>query len=247
MTLTFTGVFKGDSIQWLSVDYFYVTASEGSKLNPGNPAGGGGGGGGGGGSDGSNGSSSKTNVGAIAGGVVGGVVLLAAIGLVLFFFLKKRKSRNNYAGRYDGFQPQNMYNNPGPMINSGFGPAGPQVSQQYTPLQQTTPSVYSVPMSVVPGTVAASTVTPMASNSDPYRSSTYAASSSEGSRTALTHSSMVVANPSSNHNSNQNWMDMKDAQRAAIDTRPVERQHQDSGIRYPQPGVVDIPPTYTAA
>jgi hypothetical protein len=84
LTVTFTGVKTGnESIQWLAIDYFYVTASAGT--------------GGDGGQSGSSGSASdgsesgKSPVGAIVGGVVGGVAVLVLLGLGVLFFLKRRK------------------------------------------------------------------------------------------------------------------------------------------------------------
>ncbi|KAF9260635.1 hypothetical protein L218DRAFT_962219 [Marasmius fiardii PR-910] len=63
----------------------------------------------------------------------------------------------------------------------------------------------------------------------------------------LTESPMFAANPSvSSSSPSQNWIDMKNAQRAVVESGTIERQHHDSGVRYPRSrNVVDIPPTYT--
>ncbi|EEB89289.1 hypothetical protein MPER_12629, partial [Moniliophthora perniciosa FA553] len=89
MVIAFTGTGTGaDPIQWLSIDYFYVTSGDTSvQLNiTGNGSGNGGsnGGrgssGGGGSSSGQESGSSKTPVGPIVGGVIGGVVGLINYG-----------------------------------------------------------------------------------------------------------------------------------------------------------------------
>ncbi|KAJ8080322.1 hypothetical protein PM082_017155 [Marasmius tenuissimus] len=256
MILTYTGVYAGKAIQWLSIDYFYVTASEGSKLNSAPPAGGGGGNGSGS-SNGQSGSDSKSNTGAIAGGVVGGVLGLALIALAVWFFVKKRKNKDSY-GQYDGFQPQNMYSasatHPSVSMYGGQPPAStfsgqPPVSTYSGSYAGSIRGGSSGVVSPAPTGQHSSFTAGAASGAwDPYRD--HANSSQGGSNyggSDSTRSPMVVSNPAAG--TSQNWADMKSAQRDAVNSTPVtQRQHQDSGVRYNQPGqVVDVPPTYTEA
>ncbi|KAK7021844.1 hypothetical protein VNI00_017237 [Paramarasmius palmivorus] len=94
LTVTFTDMPTGKEwIQWLTIDYFYVTASAGTGADgeksgstsggskPGEQSGSASGGS----------ESGKTPVGAIVGGVVGGVAVLVLLGLGVFFFLRRRK------------------------------------------------------------------------------------------------------------------------------------------------------------
>ncbi|KAL0576940.1 hypothetical protein V5O48_005047 [Marasmius crinis-equi] len=245
MVITYTGVAKGsDPAQWLSIDYFYVTASEGSKLDAGPPAGGGGsggGGGGGGGSEQSNGQTdSKSNAGGIAGGVIGGVIGLALIGFGIFFFLKKRREKESY-GQYDGFQPQNMYGPPTiqPPVSSGpyagYTPGNP--AGAFSSGGVSSPDGFSGPsgFSTMPyaGTKASrssgalspgSTSSGMPTSSyDPYRdlasspnqTGSHSIHSGSNSVSEVSRNSMVVANPGAGPSRSHNWNDMKSAQRDA--------------------------------
>ncbi|KAK7023652.1 hypothetical protein VNI00_016614 [Paramarasmius palmivorus] len=217
LTVTFTGVKTGnESIQWLAIDYFYVTASAGTGADGGQSgsASGGSKSGGQSGPTQAGSKSGKAPVGAIVGGVVGGVALLVLLGLGVFFFLKQRKRSRDAAltaGSGGYFDAQ-----PGPSSSWG-GVNG------VSPYPYATLSVYDQSS---PGKTVVSTY-------DPYHDDVGAASTSSGNRTS-------ARAPESN------LRDMKDAQRAAVREDVLERRHHDSGIRYPQTQrVVDVPPDYT--
>ncbi|ESK83353.1 hypothetical protein Moror_8768 [Moniliophthora roreri MCA 2997] len=218
MVITFTGVRQSDEfIQWLTIDYFYVTGSSRSiQLNStgtgGTSSGGGGGSGSnpGAGSSGSESNNSGTPIGPIVGGVVGGVVGLAIIIGLIWLFVKrstKKYPEQVTSRRYSStpFDSQTTYASPGFIVPPQ--PPSPQshtvtpVFPPYSPTSQ--PLMMSGPTSP-PSSVPTGSTT--------------------------THST----------NLNQNWMDLKDAQRNAVSNI----RHQDGGIRYPQQ-VVNIPPSYT--
>lgn len=260
MVITFTGVKTGeDPLQWLSIDYLYVTASEGgAQLNttastagslPTR------------GSDSNSGgsSSSSTPVGPIVGGVIGGIAGLALLGLAIFFFLKRRKDNNTRAGGYYDsvpFNPNNMYAAPGatavshppPTVGAGYEPYSD--NSTYTGSasganHRTTPSVGQTLSSP---SMQTTTFDPYSDEHAHGSSHGGSNSNSGGGESGPQPASFAVANPGPSTlspNRSQHWTDL---QREAVAEQPVvERRHQDSGIRYPQQQqqVVDVPPTYT--
>ncbi|ESK88226.1 hypothetical protein Moror_5496 [Moniliophthora roreri MCA 2997] len=228
MVITFTGVHeRGGFFQWLSIDYFYVTGSnQAVQLNStvGTNPGGGSGSGSSSGSNPGKGSSSadsggsKMPIGPIVGGVVGGVVGLAIIAGLIWFFVK-RSTRNH---------PEK--------ITSGFGyhnstPFDPQITYA-------SPG-FIVPPQPPPPPPQSFTVIPIPHPYNPTSQPLFmhdhtSPSGSVFPDTTTTHS----INP------NQNWMDLKEAQRRAVSNSVVEMRHQDRGIRYPRK-VVNLPPDYT--
>uniref|UniRef100_A0A0W0F163 Transmembrane protein n=1 Tax=Moniliophthora roreri TaxID=221103 RepID=A0A0W0F163_MONRR len=251
MVITFSGVKNGDDpLQWLSIDYFYITASEGgAQLNttsttagslPTRD------------SDSSSNSGSstsdKTPVGPIVGGVIGGIAGLALLGFAISFFLRRRNAQNRAGGYYDSvpFNPNNMYATPGAAAASR--PA-PTLNSGHTPYSDN--SVYSTPTSPPP----AGAHDHISQGFDPYSDdhapgSVYSGSNSNSANsTSQSYGGFTVANPgpTTAPAPNQNWADLKSAQRDAVSTGPpIERRHQDSGVRYPQHGqIIDVPPNYT--
>ncbi|KAK1227534.1 hypothetical protein PQX77_009441 [Marasmius sp. AFHP31] len=274
MVIAYTGVQKQgeDPTQWFSVDYFYVTASEGgAQLNStGTTAG----------SlperTGTDGSSSNT--GAIIGGVVGGVAGLVLIALAICFFLRRRRTKREEQANWEAvpFNPDNMYAAPN-AVGSGAAALSPQ---------RNAPSTASGIGSFSSPTSAFSSSYPATSSFyDTYRDSSShhrapslantgssAPFDAEGplrpNRLGLsnpasmpTHDGYIpgVAGPAagaasiSSHSTplvgNQGG-DAKQPQgpeTPSQSSQVVERRHQDSGLRYPRQEevVVDLPPSYT--
>ncbi|ESK86854.1 hypothetical protein Moror_3456 [Moniliophthora roreri MCA 2997] len=220
MTVMFTGVRAAEGetpIQWLAIDYFYVTASEGSKAGANKDTGSGGNGSGGtgngSGSDSGPGSSSgKTPVGAIVGGVIGAVVALALLGLATLLLLKRRQKKRDANTVSYGYLEPAVYTSEPP--SSRFHPHPYTATSLYDPKS---------PEDTIP------LLTPNRSVKD---------------RVDVASSSSSAAAPTSTHGSS--LQNMEDARRAGLAQNSFERRHQDSGIRFPSAQrVVDVPPDYT--
>ncbi|KAL0574076.1 hypothetical protein V5O48_007885 [Marasmius crinis-equi] len=206
MVIAYTGVQKSDPVQWLSIDYFYVTASEGgAQLNSTSTTAGGlpertGG------SD-----NKKSTAGPIAGGVIGGVAGLALIALAAFFLWRRKAKQDRYEEtKYDSipFNPDNMYAAPNAVGGS---------VHSFTPQRYVTSPTNSVPpsgmASAIPTMSTFSTSHPPSSSfHDTYRDSTSQYGSSSGQNTAgpipfdpngpLRPNRFSVANPNPTYSDN---------------------------------------------
>ncbi|KAK7049992.1 hypothetical protein VNI00_005423 [Paramarasmius palmivorus] len=226
MVVTFTGVQSGsDPLQWLTVDYIYVTTGENTQLNssettmstlPSRSAD----------SNSSGSSSSKTPIASIVGGVVGGIVGLVLLVFAAFLFLsRRRQAKKNKEAQ--PFAPGMPYSgNDNRPMNSMVSHSGGDY-----------PSLRSPQANV--GSARDLDYNPYdpATHQGLYHGSIYAPSNSL---------SNIDSAPTSSSLPSQTLADMKSAQREVVAREVAERRHQDSGIRYPQQRrVVDVPPKYT--